>query len=171
MALLNAKDLESKIATIGKTAGELQSEIQIAAVNAIGYSIEHGDIRYGQKLFDVLPTGVRRASLVAFLEKHGNFCYLKDDKKFAFYKAQDSYDEVALLATSWASAKAENIVSEYDVQKMFDSLMKRIESAIKKSGDGSVKIKNSPLYDYLQEAQDRFNAEQLFSKTEEVKVA
>jgi hypothetical protein len=164
MALLNAKDLESKIAQIGKSAGELQAEIQIAAVNAIGHSIENGDIRFGQKLFDVLPSGVRRASLVAFLEKHGNFCYLKDEKKFAYYKAQTSYDEVALLATSWASAKSENIVSEYDVQAMFDSLMKRIESAIKKSGDGSVKVLNTPLYDYLQEAQDRFNAEREFVK-------
>ena len=164
MALLNAKDLESKIAQIGKSAGELQAEIQIAAVNAIGHSIENGDIRFGQKLFDVLPSGVRRASLVAFLEKHGNFAYLKDEKKFAYYKAQTSYDEVALLATSWASAKSENIVSEYDVQAMFDSLMKRIESAIKKSGDGSVKVLNTPLYDYLQEAQDRFNAEREFVK-------
>ncbi len=164
MALLNAKDLESKIAQIGKSAGELQAEIQIAAVNAIGHSIENGDIRFGQKLFDVLPSGVRRASLVAFLEKHGNFAYLKDEKKFAYYKAQTSYDEVALLATSWASAKSENIVSEYDVQDMFDKLMKRIESAIKKSGDGSVKVLNTPLYDYLQEAQDRFNAEREFVK-------
>jgi hypothetical protein len=164
MALLNAQELQDKIAQIGKSAGELQSEIQIAAVNAIGYSIQHGDIRYGQKLFDVLPSGVRRASLVAFFEKHGNFCYLKDEKKFAFYKATDSFDEVALLATSWASAKAENIVSEYDVQTMFDNLMKRIETAIKKSGDGSVKVLNTPLYDYLQEAQDRFNAEREFVK-------
>lgn len=169
MALLNAKELESKIATIGKTAGELQSEIQIAAVNAIGYSIEHGDIRFGQKLFDVLPSGVRRSSLVAFLEKYGNFCYLSEEKKFAFYKAQDSFDEVALLATSWASAKSENIVSEYDVQKMFDNFMKRVESAIKKSGDGSVKVLNTSLYDYLQEAQDRHNAEMFI--TPELKAA
>ena len=74
------------------------------------------------------------------------------------------------MATSWASAKAENIVSEYDVQKMFDSLMKRIESAIKKSGDGSVKVLNTPLYDYLQEAQDSFNVEKSFVQPEEVKV-
>jgi len=53
---------------------------------------------------------------------------------------------------------------------MFDSLMKRLDSAFKKSADGSVKIKNSPLYDYLQEAQDRYNAEQAFVQPE-VKVA
>jgi len=86
MALLSANDLTAKIVAIGKSATELQSEIQIAAVNAIGYSIQHGDIRFGQKLFDVLPTGIRRQSLVAFFEKHGQFAYLKEDKKFAFYK-------------------------------------------------------------------------------------
>jgi len=171
MALLSANDLSAKIVAIGKTAGELQSEIQIAAVNAIGYSIEHGDIRFGQKLFDVLPTGIRRQSLVAFFEKHGQFAYLKEDKKFAFYKVDGiTFDEKTLLTTPWNTAKAENIVSEYDVQTMFDSLMKRLDSAFKQSADGSVKIKNSPLYDYLQEAQDRYNAEQAFVQPE-VKVA
>ncbi len=93
------------------------------------------------------------------------------NKKFAFYKVDGiTFDEKTLLATPWHTAKAENIVSEYDVQTMFDSLMKRLDSAFKKSADGSVKIKNSPLYDYLQEAQDRYNAEQAFVQPE-VKVA
>ncbi len=54
----------------------------------------------------------------------------KEDKKFAFYKVDGiTFDETVLLATPWNTAKAENIVSEYDVQTMFDSLMKRLDSA------------------------------------------
>lgn len=160
MALLNAKDLDSKISAIGKSAGELQSEIQIAAVNAIGYSVEHGDIRFGQKLFDVLPSSVRRASLVAFLEKHGNFAYLKEDKKFAFFKAQSAYDETLLLATPWASAKKEVIVSEYDLDALFTQFLKKIDGIYKKAEDGSVKIKNGGVYDVLQAARDEWNQDQ-----------
>lgn len=159
MALLIAKDLEAKINAIGKTAGELQSEIQVAAVNAIGYSIEHGDIRFGQKLFDVLPSGVRRASLVAFLEKHGNFAYLKDEKKFAHFKAQTTYDEVTLLATSWASAKKEVIVSEYDLDVLFAQFMKKLEGIYKQHDTKGVVIHNSSIYDHLHQARDNFNTE------------
>ena len=94
MTLLSSKELETKIAVVGKSAGELQSAIQECAVQAVGYSIEHGDIRFGQKLFDVLPNGVRRQSLVAFLEKHGNFAWQAQEKKFAHYKTKDTFDQI-----------------------------------------------------------------------------
>jgi hypothetical protein len=172
MALLNAKDLESKIAIVGKSAGELQSAIQECAVQAVGYSIEHGDIRYGQKLFDVLPNGVRRQSLVAFFEKHGNFAWVSADKKFSFYKAQESFDEKLLLETPWASASKETIVSEYDIEDMFTKFMKRVDSAFKQHDSKGVTIKNSAMYDYLVEARDRYNQELYASnEVQEVKAA
>lgn len=159
MALYSAKDLEAKIAIVGKSAGELQSAIQECAVQAIGYSIEHGDIRFGQKLFDVLPSGVRRQSLVAFLEKHGNFAYSTQEKKFAHYKTKETFDQALLMETSWASATKETIVSEYDIEDMFTKFMKRVDSAYKQHDTKGVAIKNSAMYDYLVEARDRYNQE------------
>ena len=168
MALYTAKDLESKIAIVGKTAGELQSAIQECAVQAVGYSIEHGDIRYGQKLFDVLPSGVRRASLVAFLEKHGNFAWSKEEKCFKFFKGLGEprvFDEVTLLSVSWASATKETIVSSYDLESIMTKAIKAMEKAFKEHEKSGVKIENSEVYDYLVSARDSYNA-QKFSAPE-----
>ena len=172
MALITAKDLESKIASVGKSAGELQSAIQECAVQAIGYSIEHGDIRYGQKLFDVLPSGVRRASLVAFLEKHGNFAWSKDEKCFKFFKGLGEprkFDEVALLAINWASATKETIVSSYDLESIMTKAIKAMEKAFKEHEKSGVKIENSEVYDYLVSARDAYNADKF--TTPELKAA
>ena len=169
MTLLSAKDLESKIAIVGKSAGELQSAIQECAVQAVGYSIEHGDIRYGQKLFDVLPSGVRRQSLVAFLEKHGNFAWQTQEKKFAHYKTKDTFDQALLMEIPWSSATKESIVSEYDIEDMFAKFMKRVDGAFKSHEKSGATIKNSAMYDFLVEARDRYNQE-VYASNESVEL-
>lgn len=159
MALLNAKELDAKIVGIGKSASELQADIQIAAVNAVGYSIQHGDITFGQKLFNAMPKGMRRQALITFLEKHGQFVWMSTEKKFNFYKRDGIvFDETALLATPWADAKAENLVSEVDIEAKFESFMKSLDSVFKKHEEKGITLKNSDLYDYLAEARDRYNA-------------
>jgi hypothetical protein len=162
MALLTAEVLNSKITAVGKSASELQSAIQEVAVQAVGYSIEHGDIRFGQKLFDVLPNGVRRQSLVAFLEKHGNFAYSKEEKCFKFFKGLGEprvFDEQALMSASWATATKETIVSSYDLELIMTKAIKAMEKAFKEHEKSGVKIENSLAYDYLVAARDGFNAE------------
>ena len=77
------------------------------------------------------------------------------------------FDETKLLATPWSSAKKETITSEYDVEEMFNNLMKRLDGAFKKHSESGIVIKNSELYDYLSEARDRFNAVK-FSANDEV---
>lgn len=173
MALLTSDVLNSKISAVGKSAGELQSAIQEVAVQAVGYSIEHGDIRFGQKLFDVLPSGVRRASLVAFLEKHGNFAWSKEEKCFKFFKGLGEprvYDEQALMAVNWASATKETIVSSYDLESIMTKAIKAMEKAFKEHEKSGVKIENSEVYDYLVSARDSYNA-QKYSVESELKVA
>jgi hypothetical protein len=160
VALLSTSELNTKINAIKKSASELQSEIQLSAVNAVGYSILHGDITIGQKLLDALPNGVRKASLVAFFEKHGNFAWLKEEKRLAHYKNDErAFDEKFLMEQSWASAKKEVIVSEYDLDDMFTKFMKRMETAFKQHDASGVTIKNSEIYDYLVSARDSYNAD------------
>ena len=169
MALYTAEVLNSKISAVGKTAGELQSAIQEVAVQAVGYSIEHGDIRFGQKLFDVLPNGVRRQSLVAFLEKHGNFAWSKDEKCFKFFKGLGEprkFDETALLAINWASATKETIVSSYDLETIMTKAIKAMEKAFKEHEKSGVKIENSEVYDYLVSARDSYNADKYTAQAE-----
>jgi hypothetical protein len=173
MALHTAEVLQQKISAVGKSAGELQSAIQEVAVQAVGYSIEHGDIRFGQKLFDVLPSGVRRASLVAYLEKHGNFAWSKDDKCFKFFKGLGEprvYDEQALMAINWATATKETIVSSYDLESIMTKAIKAMEKAFKEHEKSGVKIENSAVYDYMVSARDSFNADK-YSEQAELKAA
>jgi len=169
MALHTAEVLNDKISAVGKTAGELQSAIQEVAVQAVGYSIEHSDIRFGQKLFDVLPNGVRRQSLVAFLEKHGNFAYSKEDKCFKFFKGLGearTFDETALMAISWATATKETIVSSYDLELIMTKAIKAMEKAFKENEKSGVKLENTLAYDYLVAARDGYNAEK-YAQTEQ----
>lgn len=173
MALHTAEVLNQKISAVGKSAGELQSAIQEVAVQAVGYSIEHSDIRFGQKLFDVLPNGVRRQSLVAFLEKHGNFAWSKEEKCFKFFKGLGEprvFDEVALMEMNWASASKETIVSSYDLETIMTKAIKAMEKAFKEHEKSGVKIENSEVYDYLVSARDSYNANK-YSVDAELKVA
>lgn len=173
MALHTAEVLNSKITAVGKSAGELQSAIQEVAVQAVGYSIEHGDIRYGQKLFDVLPSGVRRASLVAFLEKHGNFAWSKEEKCFKFFKGLGEprvFDEQALMTVNWASASKETIVSSYDLESIMTKAIKAMEKAFKEHEKSGVKIENSEVYDYLVSARDAYNSDK-YTEQAELKAA
>jgi hypothetical protein len=173
MALYSAEVLNDKISAVGKTAGELQTAIQDVAVQAVGYSIEHGDIRYGQKLFDVLPSGVRRASLVAFLEKHGNFAYSKEDKCFKFFKGLGEprvFDEMALMAINWASATKETIVSSYDLELIMTKAIKAMEKAFKEHEKSGVKLENTSAYDFMVSARDSYNAEKYATPANEAEL-
>lgn len=146
MALMQSDELNKKIGSIGKASTKLVKDIQLAAVNAVGYSIEYGDVTIAQRLFEAVGTGVRRQSLVAFFEKHGQLCWSSNEKKFVFYKVEGiEFDEMALMATPWHDAKKEIIVSEVDASDMVSKLIKRIESNIEKQ----VSVKNSALLDDL----------------------
>lgn len=173
MALHTAEVLSAKISAVGKSAGELQSAIQEVAVQAVGYSIEHSDIRFGQKLFDVLPNGVRRQSLVAYLEKHGNFAYSKEEKCFKFFKGLGEprvFDETALMAISWATATKETIVSSYDLELIMTKAIKAMEKAFKENEKSGVKLENTMAYDYMVQARDAFN-EAKYTEQAELKAA
>lgn len=146
MALMQSAELVKKIGAIGKASAKLVKDIQLAAVNAVGYSIVHGDVTIAQRLYDAVGTGVRRQSLVAFFEKYGQLCWSSNEKKFVFYKVEGiEFDEDALMATPWNDAKKEIIVSEIDAADMVSKLIKRIESNIEKR----VSVKNSALLDDL----------------------
>jgi hypothetical protein len=146
MALMQSADLIKKIGAIGKAAAKLTKDIQLAAVNAVGYSIEYGDITFAQRLYDAVGTGIRRQSLVTFFEKHGQLCWSSVEKKFVFFKVEGiKFDEKMLMATPWDEAKKEVIVSELDVTEMVAKLIKRIESGIEKK----ITVKHSALLDDL----------------------
>ena len=157
MALKNPQELSKLITAIGRIGKKVDEQIQVAAVNASGYSIENGDIRFGRQLLDNLPQGSRRAALVAYFEKYGKFVWMSSTKSLDFYKRDDvEFDEEFLMARKWYTAKGETIVSELDVQKSVDLMVKRIERAIEKGG---VNVKHAALLDEIKLASAAYNSQ------------
>lgn len=156
MALKNANELSKLITAIGRIGKKTDEMIQDAAVNAIGYSIVHGDVRFGQQLLDNLPQGSRRQALVTYFEKFGQFVWMSTDKKLKFFKRDDiQFDEEFLAHRKWYDEKKENVVSMLDVQAMVDKLIKKVEQAIEKGG---IEIKHSALLDELKLASATYNS-------------
>lgn len=163
-ALIPVADLNKRIASIGRASAKLTKEIQVAAVNAIGYSIEHGDITIGQRLYDALGSGLRRQSLVTFFEKHGQFCWSSSEKKFVFFKVDGiKFDYDALMGMPWDEAKKEVVVSSIDVEDMVKKMIKRIESSIEKG----VEVKHKDLYSDLTHCLARYHADVADAETED----
>ena len=166
-ALIPQADLIKRIGAIGKASARLTRDIQEAAVNAIGYSIIHGDITIGQRLYEAVGSAVRRQSLVSFFEKHGQFCWSSSEKKFVFYKVEGiHFDYDALMGLPWEEAKKEAIVSDLDVADMVTKLIKRIENGISKG----VEVKHKDLYSDLTHCLARYRAD-LDSEMPALKVA
>jgi hypothetical protein len=155
-ALLPVAELNKKIAGIGKASARLTRDIQVAAVNAIGYSIEHGDVTIGQRLYEALGTSMRRQSLVTFFEKHGQFCWSSSEKKLVYFKVDGiKFNPEVLMGTPWDEAKTEHIVSEIDVEDMVKKMIKRIENSIEKG----ITVKHKDLYSDLTHCLARYHSD------------
>lgn len=130
---MDKQELAKEITNIGKTGNKLNLRIQIAALNAVYYSISEGYIQYGQNLLMSLTNGQRKNSLVAFLEKHGKFQWSKEAKDFVFRKRDDvtleTLDEINELW--YETIKAPEIRSSLDVEDSFTKWYNRMEKEAK----------------------------------------
>lgn len=180
MKLMNVKTFNALCASIGKATATLRSQIQEAAVVAVGYSILHRDITAGQRLLDSVShhKTVRKDSLVAYLEKYGQFAWLKTDKKFAFLKREGlqfnaEYVE-AMSEDPWVEAiRVKEPVSKYDVTESF---AKWLKTAHKFADDAAVAVVHKDFltevernyHAYLGRVQDEANAYDAERQREEV---
>lgn len=161
MALMNQSDLSKAIASIGKRGASLTKDIQSAAIAAVGYSVIYGDVTFGNRLLDALGTWTRKDALVAFFEKYGNFAWMKQDKKLAFFKAQEAMSESEFEAYAetlpqWDTAKRPpQIVSKYDVAAEFDKFLKRME---KLSEDSTIELRHKALLGILEDTTAKYHA-------------
>lgn len=166
MTLKSAQELSKLITSIGRVGAKLSEQIQVAAVNAVGYSIIHGDIRFGQQLLDNMPKGTRRASLLAFLEKYGQFVWMSTEKKLAFHKREGlEFDAETLMHRHWNDAKAEApLKSSVDVLKAYDAFIKRLERDISKD---NVNVQHIALLDELKLTAAAYNSQFVTDAIEE----
>jgi hypothetical protein len=158
MSLKPIAELTKIIAAIGKAGKQLDAKIHLACVQAIGYSLEHGDVRFANQLLANLPEGSRKASFVAYMEAKGALAYMeKNGKHFEHFKRDDvKFDDDALMkGTKWYEFKKENVTSMYDVAKMVDSLIKKIEKGIEKG----LTIEHAALLDEIKIASAQYHSE------------
>ena len=137
MKLFEKTAINSALKNITRSVTVTRQRVQQIAEQAIAYSIIHGDISVGNNLLEAVGVNksLRKDSLVAYLEKYGNFVWMKSDKKFAFFASHDKgaitpEHEAAFLAVRWDEAKREaEITSVYDmeeaVRKFIDKLHKQ----------------------------------------------
>jgi hypothetical protein len=148
--------LNKEITSIAKTGNRLNVRIQHAALNAIFYSIQHGDIGFGQRLVLALNNGQRKNSLVAFLEKHGKFQWSKEQKSIVFKKRDDlTVDSIAEIKEHWFEAiKATEPKSMYDREEEITKLFKRWEREAAMPG---IVVKHSELESILLNAYNDYH--------------
>lgn len=157
--LLGANELNKEITSIGQVGNKLNVRIQQAALNAIHYSIAHGDIGFGQRLLLALTAGHRKNSLVAFLEKHGKFQWDKESKQLIFRKRDDLVaDKVAEITEQWYEAMKEpEVKSMFDFEEEAARFLKRLEKELKMDAT----IKGKGMYDYVSAAIAQYHADQI----------
>lgn len=133
-------------------------DLQKLAVNAIAYSIDHGDVQPANRLLGAMQRSLRRDSMVKFLEVHGKLAYMKSDEKFAYFKdGRDTYDGDVLMSIKWFEAKKERpIESVYDLQAAFDKFMASVAKKIESKG---IDVKNAALFNYLTDAAASYSSE------------
>ena len=151
--------LNKEITSIAKTGNRLNTRIQHAALNAIFYSIQHGDIGFGQRLVLALNNGQRKNSLVAFLEKHGKFQWSKENKSLVFKKRDDlTVESIAEIKEHWFEAiKAPEPKSMYDFEDEVNRFLKKMEKAV----TDKATIKHVEIMDYVNAAIAQYHEDQL----------
>lgn len=155
MTLKNAQELGKLITAIGKLGKKTDAMIHEAAVHAVGYSVEHNDIRFANQLLSNLPEGARRAAFVAYMENYGQLAYMTTEKQFKFFAVKDiKFDAFALLeGKKWHEFKKENVTSMYDVAKLVDALIRKIEKGIEKG----MTIEHAALLDDIKIASAQYH--------------
>lgn len=130
--LLEGKALAKLIGAIGTARVQLDGEIQIACMQVIGQSIVHRNTSPANSLLGVVSKH-HVATVVSYLEKHGNVQWDKAAKNLAFreqFKVDELDRAINLIGDAkWYDAKKPpKVVSEYDVVKVlddqFDKLLK-----------------------------------------------
>lgn len=148
LKLMEGKALTKLIGEIGKARVQLDGQVQHAAVQVIAQSIVHRNITPGNMLVEAVSKH-HAATLVAYLEKFGNFAWDKKGAKFAFVEVHKAEGlEAAIEAigdAKWYDAKPpKKVVSQYDYMAMLSDFFDRAFKTLKKEDVAHV---NKPILD------------------------
>jgi hypothetical protein len=158
--MFNEAKFAKLVALINKRGGQVDSLIQEAALIAAEQATVHGNINPVNALYEGMPNGSRRASLVAWFELFANVTYMTVDKKFTHdagraYKWEANHIKGA-THTKWYEARKETIRSDKDAVEEVDAFIKRM-MALSKEG----RLANPELIDVLNKAKAKWHGAML----------
>lgn len=153
--LITIDQFNVQVKKLVKTMKVANLRVQELAIVAVGYSIEHNDVRPANTLIESLPKGLRKDALVKWLEINGNLAWSTEGKKFLHYKAGAVFDVTKLSALPWYEAKKDpEPESVYDVAEAFDKFMSKVQKLVK---EGKVEVANRTLLDELMLASGKWH--------------
>lgn len=152
--LMNGKVLAQLIGSIGTARVKLDEQVQIACVQVIGQSVVHSNTTPANSLLEAVSKH-HKATVVAYLEKYGNFAWDRKADKLAFRRVFENSEagfEQAIEAlgdAKWYDAKKPpKVVSQYDVAEELAALFDRMRKAAKKG----ITLVNKPVMDAAEAA-------------------
>lgn len=163
MKLFEKSAINVALKNIARSVTITRQRVQSMAEQAVAYSIIHGDISVGKSLIEAASVNksLRRDSLVAYLEKYGNFAWIKADKTFKFYESYKvgtltAEHEALFLNVKWDEAKREQeITSVFDVE---DAVRRFIAKLHKSTSDAAVKVEHGEALQVVEQAFNKWSA-------------
>ena len=150
LKLMEGKALAQLIGSIGKARVQLDEQVQLACLQVIGQSVRYSNTTPAMSLLAAVSKH-HTATVVAYLEKFGNFAWEKKEGKLLFRNIHEASDvglQRALAAigeAKWYDAKPpKKVVSQYDYLQMCSDFFDRAFKSLKKEG---VEHVNKPILD------------------------
>lgn len=142
LKLMEGKALAKLIGQIGTARVQLDGQVQHACLQVIGQSIVHRNTTPANALLEAVSKH-HTSTLVAYLEKFGNFEWNRKESKLAFrevFKAEQVDEAIdAIGEAKWYDAKKPaKVVSQYDAVEVISG---QIEKLLKAKQKG-VEVKN-----------------------------
>lgn len=152
--LMEGKVLAKLIGAIGEARVKLDEQVQLACVQVIAQSVVHRNTTPANGLLDAVSKH-HKATVVAYLEKLGNFAWDRKAEKLNFKEVfKDTPEELERCLEmigdqKWYDAKKPpKVVSQYDVAEELASFFDRMRKAAKKG----ITLVNKPVMDAAEAA-------------------
>jgi hypothetical protein len=164
MKLLEQKELHVALKAITKSVTVTRQRVQEIAQQACAYSIIHGDTSIGKMLLEAIAVNkaLRKDSLIAYLEKFGNFAWVKAEKTLKFRAtfpagAIASDHEALIVGTKWDEAKRETeATSKWDMEALVRAFITKMN---KLASDAANTIENKEALALVEQTFVKWSAE------------
>lgn len=130
-------EIAKAIVAAEKKGASLQSDYQRIAASAIVHLAKHKDIRIIRRMMEQFPEGLRRNTMLAYLERFGqvtvqNVEQEKGSEQVIVFDAKKKLDLNGALTTQWWKAAKEPEYKPLDLEAMINNVINLAEKRLQK---------------------------------------